>query len=291
MLQVNTSLTCLYLYDGIGNPIALANSANTLTYSVRYDPYGAVTRLDAKGNTGGWLDNPYVFHGGVQDRATGNIKFGQRFYNPTTGTWTQQDPINAPLDPHNANRELLWQSTPSTSVDPNRPELVIADISSVPGSVPGPNPAPIDTAAPVREVAEGNWNQLFPGSDNPANYDNDLSLHSMAPTADGKRTYMAYLRGGMLVLDTSKVVSETHSHADVLSLNDSLITPIANRATWGAGNHCTGHTPLGCSESHSAVPVPGRPFELSTDVVSCHPDHSLAGVGAAARPNVTRCDT
>jgi RHS repeat-associated protein len=118
MLQVNTSLTCLYLYDGIGNPIALANSANTLTYSVRYDPYGAVTRLDAKGNTGGWLDNPYVFHGGVQDRATGNIKFGQRFYNPTTGAWTQQDPINAPLDPHNANRYEYAGDNPVNYTDP-----------------------------------------------------------------------------------------------------------------------------------------------------------------------------
>jgi len=118
MLQVNTSLTCLYLYDSIGNPIALANSANTLTFSVRYDPYGAVTRLDAKGGTGGWLDNPYTFHGGVQDRATGNIKFGQRFYNPTTGTWTQQDPINAPLDPHNANRYEYAADNPVNYTDP-----------------------------------------------------------------------------------------------------------------------------------------------------------------------------
>lgn len=36
---------------------------------------------------------------------------------------------------------------------------------------------------------------------------------------------------------------------------------------WGAGNHCAGGTEAGCSESHSAVPVPGRPFELNTDEV------------------------
>jgi RHS repeat-associated protein len=84
---------------------------------VRYDPYGAVTRLDAKGDTGGWLENPYVFHGGVQDRATGNIKFGQRFYNPTTGTWTQQDLINAPLDPHNANRYEYAADNPINYTD------------------------------------------------------------------------------------------------------------------------------------------------------------------------------
>jgi len=117
MLQTNTSLTCLYLYDGIGNPTALANSANALAYNMRYDPYGAVTRLDSGGNNGGWLDNPFVFHDGVQDRATGNIKFGQRFYNPTTGTWTQQDPINAPLDPHNANRYVYAGDNPINYTD------------------------------------------------------------------------------------------------------------------------------------------------------------------------------
>lgn len=117
MLQTNTSLTCLYLYDGIGNPTALANSAQTLAYNMRLDLYGAVTRLDSGGNNYGWLDNPYVFHGGVQDRATGNIKFGQRFYNPTTGAWTQQDQINAPLDPHNANRYVYAGDNPINYTD------------------------------------------------------------------------------------------------------------------------------------------------------------------------------
>jgi hypothetical protein len=75
--------------------------------------------------------------------------------------------------------------------------LLIGDISKVPS---GGTPA---------DIAEGNWNQLFPGAENPANYDADLALHSMAPTADGKNTYLAYLRGGMGVLDTHEVVADT----------------------------------------------------------------------------------
>src|SRR6266511_3070227 len=71
------------------------------------------------------------------------------------------------------------------SVNPNRPNLMIVDISQVPSGGP-----------PVG-IAEGNWNQLFPGAEVPANYDADLDLHSMAPTADGRTTYLAYLRGGM----------------------------------------------------------------------------------------------
>jgi hypothetical protein len=53
----------------------------------------------------------------------------------------------------------------------------------------------------------------------------------------------------------------------VISLNDKLLTPIANRPIWGAGNHCTFGTSAGCSESHSAVKVPGRPFEVNIDEV------------------------
>jgi hypothetical protein len=152
------------------------------------------------------------------------------------------------VDPQNADRALLWLSTPTISVDPNRPNLMIVDISKVPGS----------TTAPVTEVAEGNWNQFFPAAGNPANYDFDLSLHSMAPIADGTRTNLAYLRGGFGVLDTSAVVSDTDDH--FISLNDKLLTPVQNFVRWGTGNHCPGHTAAGCSESHSAVPVPGRPF-------------------------------
>ncbi len=158
------------------------------------------------------------------------------------------------IDPTNKDRALLYESTPSTSVNPTRPNLVIEDISAVP------------SGGDVKLVAEGNWNQLFPGASDPAAYDFDLSLHSMTPTADGKTTYLAYLRGGMLVLDTSGVVNNTSPGA-VISLNDKLLTPIANRPTWGAGNQCPGGTSVGCSESHSAVPVPGRPFEINIDEV------------------------
>ena len=161
------------------------------------------------------------------------------------------------IDPKNADRALLYESTPffgATSNDPARPQFVVEDISAVP------------SGGDVKLVAQGNWNQFFPGSDNQANYDFDLALHSMTPRFDGRTTYLAYLRGGMLVLDTSDVANNG-SPGEVISLNDKLLTPVANRATWGAGNHCPGGTSVGCTESHSAVPVPGRPFEVNIDEV------------------------
>jgi hypothetical protein len=188
-------------------------------------------------------------------------------YVPTdrVGTLVKPHEMYLWVDPRDASRALLWLSTPTSSVDPNRPNLMIVDISDVPGSVPGTDPAPVGTAAPVTEVAEGNWNQFFPGAADPANYDFDLALHSMAPTADGNKTYLAYLRGGFGILDTRAVVRDTDDH--FISLNDKLVTPVKNFVRWGTGNQCAGHTAVACSESHSAVPVPGRPFELSTDEV------------------------
>jgi hypothetical protein len=162
------------------------------------------------------------------------------------------------IDPRDDERALLWLSTPSTSVDPARPNIMIVDISDVPDG------------GEVQEVAEGNWNQFFPGAENAASYDNDLSVHSMTPTVDGKRTYLAYLRGGFLVLDTSDVATdrEDDDEGEVESLNDDLLTPVGKRPIWGESlANCAGGTPKGCSEGHSAVPVPGRRFALTTDEV------------------------
>ena len=188
-------------------------------------------------------------------------------YIPTSDAGTAVKPHEMYLwvDPDDADRALLWLSTPTSSVNPARPNLMVVDISDVPGSAPGPDPAPAGTEAPVTELAEGNWNQFFPGAANPANYDFDLALHSMTPTVDGTKTYLAYLRGGFGVLDTSSVVRA--GGEGVLSLNDRLVTQVPDFVRWGAGDQCAGHTAAGCSESHSAVPVPGRPFALTIDEV------------------------
>jgi hypothetical protein len=155
------------------------------------------------------------------------------------------------LDPKDSDRALLWLSTPTVSANPSVANLVITDISRARDEV-------------FTEIAKGNWNQFFPGAATPANYDSDLSLHSMTPSFDGRRTYLAYLRGGFGVLDTSEVAADTDNH--FVDLNDKLLTPVPF-PTWGTGPHCEGHTAAGCAESHSAVPLPGRPFTVTIDEV------------------------
>jgi RHS repeat-associated protein len=135
MLQTASGVTCLYLYDGIGNPIGLSTSASTTSVALQYDPYGAATRTDSGGNNGGWTENPYLFQGGTQDRTTGEVKFGQRWYNPATGTWTQQDALNAPLDPDNANRYEYGADDPIDFTDVAGERDILAGVGDILGAI------------------------------------------------------------------------------------------------------------------------------------------------------------
>jgi RHS repeat-associated protein len=67
----------------------------------------------------GYNENPYLFQGGIQGRASGLVKFGLRWYNPATGTFTQQDTLDAPLDLANANRYAFAGGDPVNHVDPS----------------------------------------------------------------------------------------------------------------------------------------------------------------------------
>ena len=66
----------------------------------------------------GEVQNPFLFQGGIKDRATGWVHFGARWYNPSTGRWTQQDTLDAPLDPTNANRYAFAGNDPVNNTDP-----------------------------------------------------------------------------------------------------------------------------------------------------------------------------
>jgi hypothetical protein len=191
------------------------------------------------------------------------------------------------VDPNADNRALLFISTPVIDADPTEPTLMVIDISKVPGG------------GAVTEIAEGNWNNQYPGT-NQANYpfdatspdgcgpyDCNLFVHSMGVKANGKRTYMALEAGHFLVLDTSAIANNSIPPGTVLSLNDKLLTNPVNRPVWlqdpldptavpgvfpggcarqGAGPFFN-PTSKDCPNSHSAVQVPSRKLALTTDEV------------------------
>ncbi|MCA1833292.1 MAG: LVIVD repeat-containing protein [Actinomycetota bacterium] len=136
------------------------------------------------------------------------------------------------VDPKNPGRALLYYTGPTTSL--TRPNLVITDISKA-------------REGKFTDVAQWKGTDLFPQDvlDN-----NDVRLHSIGVSTDGKRTYLAYLGGGFLVLDTSDFAKNTANPTV------KLVTPIANRVP--------SQTAIG---THSSVKLPGRPYVLTTDEV------------------------
>ncbi|MEC5182548.1 RHS repeat-associated core domain-containing protein [Arthrobacter sp. CG_A4] len=117
MLRTSSGMQSLYVYDGTGNPAALITSTPTIAFAYDYDPYGVPT-LTADSGGLGTSQNPYTFKAGIQDRTTGWIKYGQRWYNPTLGRWTQQDTLDTPLNPANANRYAFAANDPINNSDP-----------------------------------------------------------------------------------------------------------------------------------------------------------------------------
>ena len=89
-----------------------------MSFAYKYDPWGVQT-LTAGGTGNGAGQNPYAFHAGIKDPGSGLVKFGLRWYNPITGTWTQQDTLDHPLDPANANRYAYAGDDPINNLDPN----------------------------------------------------------------------------------------------------------------------------------------------------------------------------
>ena len=106
--------TYYYLEDGLGSIVGLTDVSGNVVQSYQYDPYGNVTS-----STGSITANPWQFAGGFYDSTTGLYKFGVRYYDPTLGRWTQQDPLGGSLfDPSTGNRYAYTNDNPDNLVDP-----------------------------------------------------------------------------------------------------------------------------------------------------------------------------
>lgn len=134
-------------------------------------------------------------------------------------------------DPKRTGRALLYYSTPTSNT--TRANLIITDISKA-------------RAGAFSDLAQWKGNDQFPEADR-TTY--DVRLHSIGVSANGTRTYLAYLGGGFLVLDTSDFAKAKAKPAV------RLATPVDKRVSWGNPG------------AHSAVKIPGRDLALVTDEV------------------------
>lgn len=136
------------------------------------------------------------------------------------------------LDPQRPGRALLYYSTPTSS--DTAPNMIVTDISGA-------------RKGEFTELARFNANSAFSDADRDQF---DVRLHSMATTADGKRTHVAYLGGGYLLLDTADLANA------VADPEIRVLTPVEKRVSWGNPG------------AHSAVEIPQRPtLALATDEV------------------------
>jgi hypothetical protein len=177
-----------------------------------------------------------------QADVTGSLIRNIKFYDVAA------DPTNPPLvstyvpsrtphefhlwvDPSDPERALLWMSTPTSST--TQPNLIITDISGARDGV-------------FTEIATFNANDQYSEEDRE---NRDVRLHSMTTTADGTRTYLAYLGGGFLVLDSSEVAAGTPEP------ELHLITPPENSPVWPN------------QTVHSAIRLPSTELAITTDEV------------------------
>jgi RHS repeat-associated protein len=69
---------------------------------------------------------PIRFAGYWLDTNTGLYKVGARYYDPSTGRWTQRDPMDNPYDLHGWNRYIYAGDDPVNFTDSSGMRLVIS---------------------------------------------------------------------------------------------------------------------------------------------------------------------
>lgn len=116
-LRTSTGQDLLYVYDGLGSPVALITSSNTTAFQYSFDPYGVADLQQTSGGNA-TVQTPFLFTGGLDDRTTDWTLNTARYYNAGEGRWTQYDTLDAPLDPLNANRYAYAANNPVNYIDP-----------------------------------------------------------------------------------------------------------------------------------------------------------------------------
>ena len=115
-----------YLFDGLGSVVGMTDSSGNDVNRYDYDPYGNM--LHQQEQTG--LNNPWKYASGYFDTTTNLYKFGIRYYDPTTGRWTQRTPVGGSLaETTKANPYVYANDNPVNLVDPSGADFVPSSVS------------------------------------------------------------------------------------------------------------------------------------------------------------------
>ncbi len=75
-----------YLYNGHGDVVQITNTSGEVVNSYDYDVWGNFLEKEET------IHNPFTYFGQTYDETTGLYYLRTRYYDPTTGRFTQQDP-------------------------------------------------------------------------------------------------------------------------------------------------------------------------------------------------------
>jgi RHS repeat-associated protein len=104
-----------YAFDGLGSVSALTDTSGTAQALYSYEPYGETTASGPAPATA----NPWKYASSYLDSSTGFYKMGLRYYRPELMRWTQQDVVEQPTGPVEANRYGYAADDPMNKVDPS----------------------------------------------------------------------------------------------------------------------------------------------------------------------------
>ncbi len=113
--------------DRQGTVTATVNGYGNLVNTYRYDPYGSSV------GTTGTVYNEYRYAGTYREPALGMYLMGARYYQPTTGRFTQADP--RPSSVFEANRYIYTYGDPANQTDKSGLEIDEENVS--PGATSG----------------------------------------------------------------------------------------------------------------------------------------------------------
>jgi RHS repeat-associated protein len=148
--MTNSAGTFYYTADALKSTIALTDSAQAKSATYTYDSWGRTTGTGAQAGT-----NRFQYLGEYKDAATALNKFGARYYDATTGRFTQPDPSN-----QEANRYAYAECNPINRSDPSG--LVTVDCGFAAFAIAGAGVGFILSAGAILAAAATNQVLLFP---------------------------------------------------------------------------------------------------------------------------------
>jgi RHS repeat-associated protein len=107
--------------DGNGSVIALTDNAGTVADTYTYDPWGSCTSSSCP------TTNSFGFDGGLLGQG-GLYHFSGRYYDPSTGAWTQQDPVVHLMDPTQCDPYVFSSDDPVNATDPSGTDVAADEV-------------------------------------------------------------------------------------------------------------------------------------------------------------------